>query len=70
MVGVKVTFGAVAGHDAPGGQRGEEEQPPAASTPATSAATRLVPLDQHHSASMRGRAAEHHIPHGRTSIIK
>jgi hypothetical protein len=34
--------GAVAGHDAPAGQRGDEEHPPAASTPASSAATRTA----------------------------
>jgi hypothetical protein len=40
---VNVTLnGAAAGHDAPAGQRGEEEQPPAASTPASTAAARLA----------------------------
>jgi hypothetical protein len=33
--------GAVAGHDAPAGQRGDEEHPAATSTPASSAATTL-----------------------------
>jgi hypothetical protein len=39
---VNVTLnGGAAGHNAPAGQRGEE-QPPAASTPASTAATRLA----------------------------
>src|ERR1700747_1420891 len=43
MVGVKATFGSGGGgHDFPGGQRGVGEQPPAARTPAISAATRLA----------------------------
>jgi hypothetical protein len=42
MVGMNVTRGALAGHEAPGGQRGPEEQPPTATTPATSAVTRPV----------------------------
>jgi len=42
MAGVNATRGAVAGHEAPGGQRGDEEQPPAARTPAASAVTRPV----------------------------
>lgn len=40
---VNVTLnGSAAGHDAPGGHRGAEEQPPAATTPASTAATRLA----------------------------
>ena len=42
-VTVNVTLNSpAAGHDASAGQRGEEEQPPAASTPASTAATRLA----------------------------
>jgi hypothetical protein len=42
MAGVNVTRGTIGGHEAPGGQRGGDEQAPAARTPATSAATRLA----------------------------
>lgn len=42
MAAPNITLGALAGHGAPGGQPAEEEQLPAARTPAATAAARLV----------------------------
>lgn len=54
--------GTVAGHDAPAGHRGAGEQPPAASTPASTAATRLTRTTPHHSASVTGHRARRRHP--------
>jgi len=42
MVGMSATRGTSAGHEAPGGQRGSEAQPPAARTPAARVVTRPI----------------------------